>query len=363
MGEIMTEYLKRIVIVAGALVLVAGVGSTPVDAQGFLDRLKRAASGESERGTWREIERHIEGYDELTVRPTLRHPVIDLEIPNAGGPVYAVLEGDLFPAGGRLRVRVKDADPEGDHIEIDLESGDGVEGRVSFFGEEVPVAVFRLWMDEIFETETPEERFEGYWADTLTGVLHVRGADHLIPDGERVRYRTIGEATSDDHELCMVCFQVPPDLVDYDQELEMQRAALAQVQWEYPELPDRVAQAELQRFGEEILADWPAPLKGYGYRFALVQNPGVNAFALPAGRIFVTTGLLDLFETEAELKAVLAHEIAHVESRHSLRRQKGASAGQAISGHAPRDRGGDGTTKRFKTAAADNQYRHRRWPS
>ena len=328
----MTEYCKRIVIVVAALLIAEGVGSTPADAQGFLERLKRAASSDSESGMWGEIERHIEQYDELTVRPTVRHPFVDLEIPNAVGPVYAVLEGDLFPAPRELRVRVKDADPEEDHIEIDLESGDGVEGRVSFFGEEVPVAVFRLWMDEVFETETPEERFERYWADTVTGVLHVRGADHLIPEGDRVRYRTIGEAASQDHELCMVCFQSPVDLAGYDEELEMQRAALAQVYRDYREVSDRIAQAELQRLGEEILADWPAPLKGYGYRFALVQNPGVNAFALPAGRIFVTTGLLDLFETEAELKAVLAHEIGHVESRHSRRKQTGANAGRAMSG-------------------------------
>ena len=328
----MTTYCKRIVIVVAALLVAAGTGSSPADAQGFLDRLRQAAAGDGDRGMWRDIERHIERYDELTVRPTVRHPYVDLEIPNAVGPVYAVLEGDLFPASRELRVRVKDADPEGDRIEIDLESGDGVEGRVSFFGREVPVAVFRLWMDEIFETETPEERFERYWADPVTGVLHVRGADHSIPAGERVRYRTIDEAASHDHQLCMVCFQAPSDLIGYDEELEMQRAALAQVRREYREVPDRVAQAELQRLGEEMLADWPAPLKGYGYRFALVENPGINAFALPAGRIFVTTGLLDLFETEAELKAVLAHEIAHVESRHSRRKKTGADAGRAIGG-------------------------------
>ena len=328
----MPKHGRQMVIVITALLTAVVFGSTPVDAQGFLDRLRRAASGDSERGMWREIERHIEQYDELTVRPTVRHPFVDLEIPNAVGPVYAVLDGDLFPASRELRVRVKDADPEADHIEIDLESEGGLEGRVSFYGAEVPVAVFRLWMDEVFATETPEERFERYWADTLTGVLHVRGADHLIPEGERVRYRTIGEAANDDHELCMVCFHAPPDVVEYDAELQMQRAGLAQVHQDFREVPDRVAQAELQRLGEEILADWPAPLKGYGYRFALVQNPGINAFALPAGRIFVTTGLLDLFETEAELKAVLAHEIAHVESRHSWRSQKGANAGRTISG-------------------------------
>lgn len=323
---------KRIVIVVAALLVAVGAGSPTAEAQGFLDRLRQAASGDRDRGRWGDIERHIERYNELTVRPTVRHPYVDLEIPNAVGPVYAVLEGDLFPASRELRVRVKDADPEGDHIEIELESGDGVEGRVSFFGREVPVAVFRLWMDEIFETETPEERFERYWADSVTGVLHVRGADHMIPAGERVPYRTFDEAGRHDHELCMVCFQAPSDLIGYDEELEMQRAALAQVRREYREVPDRVAQAEMQRLGEEMLADWPAPLKGYGYRFALVDSPGVNAFALPAGRIFVTTGLLDLFETEAELKAVLAHEIAHVESRHSRRKQTGADAGRAIGG-------------------------------
>lgn len=80
-------------------------------------------------------------------------------------------------------------------------------------------------MDEIFETETPEERFERYCADSVTGVLHVRGADHLIPAGERVPYRTFDEAGRHDHELCMVCFQAPSDLIGYDEELQMQRAA------------------------------------------------------------------------------------------------------------------------------------------
>ena len=46
----------------------------------------------------------------------------------------------------------------------------------------------------------------------------------------------------------------------------------------------------------------------------------------------MTTGLLDMFETEAELKAVLAHEIAHVELRHSRHKKTSADAGRAIGG-------------------------------
>ena len=108
------------------------------------------------------------------------------------------------------RVRVKDADPETDHIEIDIETNDGREGRISFYGEEPTVAEFRTWMDEIFETETVERDFERYFADTLTNVLHARGSEHEVPANERIAYRTLAEAEAHDYHRCMVCFYPAP---------------------------------------------------------------------------------------------------------------------------------------------------------
>jgi predicted Zn-dependent protease len=52
------------------------------------------------------------------------------------------------------------------------------------------------------------------------------------------------------------------------------------------------------------------------YRFFLTENDLANAWALPGGRVYVTTGLLRLVRDEAELAAVLGHEIAHVDLRH-----------------------------------------------
>ncbi|MBI3773467.1 MAG: M48 family metalloprotease [Gammaproteobacteria bacterium] len=52
------------------------------------------------------------------------------------------------------------------------------------------------------------------------------------------------------------------------------------------------------------------------YRFAVLDNDGVNAFSAPGGYIFVTRGALAIMEDESELAAVLAHEIAHVTERH-----------------------------------------------
>ncbi len=54
------------------------------------------------------------------------------------------------------------------------------------------------------------------------------------------------------------------------------------------------------------------------YRFAILNHDSINAFAAPAGYIFVTRGLLKNVQNEAELAAVLGHEIAHVSQKHIL---------------------------------------------
>ncbi|MEK7300409.1 MAG: M48 family metalloprotease, partial [Nitrospirota bacterium] len=54
------------------------------------------------------------------------------------------------------------------------------------------------------------------------------------------------------------------------------------------------------------------------YRFAILNHDSINAFAAPAGYIFVTRGLLKTIKNEAELAAVLGHEIGHVTQKHIL---------------------------------------------
>ncbi|MBI5854418.1 MAG: M48 family metalloprotease [Nitrospirae bacterium] len=54
------------------------------------------------------------------------------------------------------------------------------------------------------------------------------------------------------------------------------------------------------------------------YRFAVLNSETINAFAAPSGYIFVTRGLLKAIQSEAELAAVLGHEIGHVTQKHIL---------------------------------------------
>lgn len=58
------------------------------------------------------------------------------------------------------------------------------------------------------------------------------------------------------------------------------------------------------------------------FDFHVIEEPEINAFALPGGHIYVTTGLLRAAGSEAEVVAVLGHEVAHVTRRHIAERME-----------------------------------------
>lgn len=78
------------------------------------------------------------------------------------------------------------------------------------------------------------------------------------------------------------------------------------------------------------------------YRFFVIDSPIVNAFALPGGYVYVSRGLLALANSEAELAAVIAHEIGHITARHAASRMSQgvlAGLGAAILGAATGNQG------------------------
>jgi predicted Zn-dependent protease len=61
------------------------------------------------------------------------------------------------------------------------------------------------------------------------------------------------------------------------------------------------------------------PGSGYVFRFHIMRDTNVNAFALPGGNVVILTGLLEQADSGEQVAGVLAHEIAHVTHRHSMR--------------------------------------------
>ena len=64
------------------------------------------------------------------------------------------------------------------------------------------------------------------------------------------------------------------------------------------------------------------------WQFSVVDQPAVNAFALPGGFIYITRGILPFLDNEAELAGVIGHEIGHVTARHSVRQYSRSVLGQ-----------------------------------
>jgi predicted Zn-dependent protease len=89
---------------------------------------------------------------------------------------------------------------------------------------------------------------------------------------------------------------------------------------------DPELQAYVEQVGERLAAK--SHRSDLIYRFSVLDSPEVNAFATPGGYIYITRGILAYLNSEAELAAVLGHEIGHVTARHSVRQHGAQQATQ-----------------------------------
>jgi beta-barrel assembly-enhancing protease len=111
-------------------------------------------------------------------------------------------------------------------------------------------------------------------------------------------------------------------------EVRMTEEYMPQMQKDYPRHPNAYAQKYISDLGAEIVAANGLGNNPYKYNFSLVNSDSINAFALPAGTVFVTVPLLKAAKTEAELAGVVGHEIGHIKARHTAERIDQAAKAQ-----------------------------------
>ena len=126
-----------------------------------------------------------------------------------------------------------------------------------------------------------------------------------------------------DHDFVMMTEQ---------QELSLGQQSYQQILKQYPIYKDEKLRAYVQQVGEKLASN--SHRSNLQYQFFVVDSADINAFALPGGYIFINRGLLAYLNSEAEMAAVLGHEIGHVTARHGVRQQSQAAAwnilGQAV---------------------------------
>lgn len=117
------------------------------------------------------------------------------------------------------------------------------------------------------------------------------------------------------------------------EELRLGRQSDAEVRKEYGVYVHPGLAEYVERVGQRLASH--SHRSNLPYHFTVVDSPDINAFALPGGYIYITRGLLAYLNSEAELAAVLGHEIGHVTARHSVQQYSAnmaANLGMALGG-------------------------------
>lgn len=107
-------------------------------------------------------------------------------------------------------------------------------------------------------------------------------------------------------------------VMDERSEIAAGRKAHEEVLQEYGAYANPRLQAYVNELGQRLAKQ--SHRQNLAWHFTVLDSPEINAFALPGGYVYVTRGLMAYLESEAELAAVLGHEIGHVTARHGAQR-------------------------------------------
>lgn len=115
--------------------------------------------------------------------------------------------------------------------------------------------------------------------------------------------------------------------VSTQQEVQLGAEYSSEINRQLPIITDATVHRTINLLGDQIAR---YGTRGLNYTFYVVNSNQVNAFAVPGGYVYVNRGLIERTRNWSELAGVLAHEIGHVEERHSveqLERQNQANLG------------------------------------
>jgi len=114
--------------------------------------------------------------------------------------------------------------------------------------------------------------------------------------------------------LSLVCLSGSAWALSYTEEKELGREVFNYIKRSMKIVDDPIVSNYINDLGRKILkATGPQP---FDYQFFVLDSDVVNAFAAPAGYVFIHSGLITSMESEGQLAAIISHEIAHVTSRH-----------------------------------------------
>ena len=108
------------------------------------------------------------------------------------------------------------------------------------------------------------------------------------------------------------------NMFSLEQDVQLGKESAVQVEREMQVVKDPKLSALIDRIGRKLVAANAADQKNaqFPFTFKVINEPSINAFALPGGPMFIQTGLIAAADNEAQIAGVMGHEMAHVILRH-----------------------------------------------
>ncbi|PYT80293.1 MAG: hypothetical protein DMG40_12945 [Acidobacteria bacterium] len=145
--------------------------------------------------------------------------------------------------------------------------------------------------------------------------------------------------------LALLCFLLAPaasaqrtvlkpgwNMFTPQQDIQLGKQAATDAERQLPLCNAPKVDAYLTQLGMRLAAKLPTGGVPYPFEFHCVNDKAINAFALPGGYVFINRGAIEVADNEAQLAAVMAHELSHVALRHGTNQASKAEFANGVLG-------------------------------
>jgi hypothetical protein len=233
--------------------------------------------------------------------------------------IYEKTISKIFFQDKKLNAEIIDVGIEESEITLELTHPFLGTGTVNFsFSADLIQQTTHQDIQKILLETLGDENHQYVVLDPTNKLYHLWSCNHFADPGRETRMK-LEDADQQGYLPSKICFKK----IVYLPELSIEKAIEAE--WtirlhNYESIEKKSEkQIHLSSTGEKVLKNWPFQLQGYNYAFYLADGNEINAFAIPTGKIIITTALFDSLDKDGELEALLIFAIATIEQRHSLK--------------------------------------------
>ncbi len=225
----------------------------------------------------------------------------------------------IFFQDKKLNAKIIDVSIEESEITLELSHPILGTGTVNFsFSANLLQQTTHQDIQKILLETLGDENHQYVVLDPANKLYHLWSCNHFADPSREVRMKR-EDADQQGYRPSGFCFKNAIYLPELSVEKAIEAEWTMRLRNYDPIEKESEKQTHLSAVGKKILKNWPFKLLGYNYAFYLSSSSDINAFAIPTGKIIITTALFDSLDKDDELEALLVYAIANIEQRHSLK--------------------------------------------